>query len=112
MEEQPITPHAVPVFDAEGNLSYVGDDGRRYVVGPLPALEEATVDQVMERLLGAQALFADLEDLCERWLQQVSGPELSRPAALALLLSSLEMAFDDGAEDPPPDGSEGASGMF
>lgn len=100
MEEQPITPHAVPVFDAEGNLTYIGDDGRRYVVGPLPELDEANVDQVMQRLLAGQTLFAELETLCAQWLDRVCGADLSRSAALALLLSSLEMALDpDGDED-------------
>jgi hypothetical protein len=101
MEEQPITPHAVPVFDAEGNLTYIGDDGRRYVVGPLPELDAAHVDQVMQRLLAGQALFADLEALAEQWLLQVCGPDLSRAAALSLLLSSLEMALGSSDETFP-----------
>ena len=101
MEEQPITPHAVPVFDAEGNLTYTGDDGRRYVVGPLPELEEANVEQVMQRLLAGQKLFAELEALGARWLDQVCGGDLSRSAALALLLSSLEMALDPGDDEAP-----------
>ena len=99
MEDQPITPHAVPVFDAEGNLTYIGDDGRRYVVGPLPALDEAQVDQVMQGLLAGQGLFSELENLASQWLDQVCGPDLSRGAALALLLSSLEMALDPGEDD-------------
>jgi hypothetical protein len=99
MDDQPITPHAVPVFDAEGNLSYIGDDGRRYVVGPLPELDEANVDQVMQRLLAGQNLFSDLETLANQWLEQVCGADLSRAAALALLLSSLEMALDPGDDD-------------
>ena len=32
----PVTPHATPVLDADGNLTYIGDDGRRYVVAPPP----------------------------------------------------------------------------
>jgi hypothetical protein len=99
MEDQPITPHAVPVFDANGNLTYVGDDGRRYVVGPLPALEQAKVDQVMQRLRAGQSLFAELESLASQWLEQVCGPDLSRAAALALLLSSLDRALDPGETD-------------
>ena len=35
-DDQPITPHAGPIFDGDGNLTYVGDDGRRYVVAPPP----------------------------------------------------------------------------
>ena len=99
MDDQPITPHAVPVFDTEGNLTYTGDYGRRYVVGPLPELDEAHVDQVMQRLLAGQGLFSDLESLANQWLEQVCGPDLSRAAALALLLSSLEMALDPDNDD-------------
>jgi hypothetical protein len=98
MEDQPITPHAVPVFDADGNLTYIGDDGRRYVVGPLPELDDTAVDQVMQRLLAGQGLFAELESLAEQWLKQVCGSDLSRSAALTLLLSSLEMALDSGPD--------------
>ena len=29
MEDKPITPHAGPTLDAEGQLTYIGDDGRR-----------------------------------------------------------------------------------
>jgi hypothetical protein len=99
MEDQPITPHAVPVFDAEGNLTYIGDDGRRYVVGPLPEFDEASVDQVMQRLLAGQNLFAELENLASQWLEQICGVDLSRSTALVLLLSSLEMALDPGEDD-------------
>ena len=35
-DDQPMTPHAAPVLDADGNLTYIGDDGRRYVVAPPP----------------------------------------------------------------------------
>jgi hypothetical protein len=38
MDNQPITPHAGPTLDAEGNLTYIGEDGRRYVVAPPPEL--------------------------------------------------------------------------
>ena len=99
MEDQPITPHAVPVFDAEGNLTYIGDDGRRYVVGPLPEFDEVNVDQVMQRLLAGQNLFDELENLASQWLEQICGVDLSRSTALALLLSSLEMALDPGEDD-------------
>ena len=36
INDNPITPHATPTVDAGGRLSYVGGDGRRYLVG-LPA---------------------------------------------------------------------------
>ena len=34
--ELPVTPHATPIIDEEGRLTYVGDDGRRYVVADPP----------------------------------------------------------------------------
>ena len=48
-DDQPITPHAGPIFDDDGNLTYVGDDGRRYVVASMPEADERQVDQVMDR---------------------------------------------------------------
>jgi hypothetical protein len=36
MADSPITPHATPRHDAQGRLTYVGEDGRRYVVGAPP----------------------------------------------------------------------------
>jgi hypothetical protein len=102
MEEQPITPHAGPIFDAEGNLTYVGDDGRRYVVASMPDADEEQVDQVMERLRCGNALFSRLEVLAREWLHLVSGDELDRRAALVLLLTTLETALEEG----PPDGPD------
>ncbi len=32
----PMTPHAAPIVDEDGNLTYIGDDGRRYVIAPPP----------------------------------------------------------------------------
>jgi hypothetical protein len=34
--DAPITPHATPRLDDEGRLTYVGEDGRRYVVAVPP----------------------------------------------------------------------------
>lgn len=95
MEDRPITPHAVPIFDADGNLTYVGDDGRRYVVGPLPETDEANVDRVMERLREGQALFSQIEQLSGQWLDHVSGSDLARHSGLALLLTTLETFLSD-----------------
>lgn len=33
----PMTPHATPLRDAQGRLTYIGEDGRRYVVAPAAA---------------------------------------------------------------------------
>ena len=35
-EPQPVTPHAAPIVDAAGRLTYIGSDGRRYVVADPP----------------------------------------------------------------------------
>ena len=101
MEEQPITPHAGPTFDAEGNLTYVGDDGRRYIVASMPDADAQQVDLLMERLRSGNALFSRLELMAREWLHQVSGTDLDRRAALALLLTTLETALEDGEELEP-----------
>ena len=98
-DEPPITPHAGPIFDADGHLTYVGDDGRRYVVAAMPDADEQQVDQVMERLRRGTALFRRLELLASAWLEQVSGTDLDRRAALALLLTTLETALEEGDAD-------------
>jgi hypothetical protein len=100
MEEQPITPHASPVFDTDGNLTYVGDDGRRYVVGPIPEADESSVDRVMELLRSGNTLFNQIEALSSQWLERVTGAELDRRAALVLLLTTLETALEDADPDP------------
>jgi hypothetical protein len=101
MEQQPITPHAGPTFDAEGNLSYVGDDGRRYVVGLPPEIDEASVERVMGMLRSGGGLFQRIEDLCHRWIAAVSGEDLDARAALVLLLTTLETALEDSYPEPP-----------
>ena len=98
-DDQPITPHAGPIFDADGNLTYVGDDGRRYVVAAMPDADERQVDQVMDRLRRGNALFSRLELLSREWLDQVSGEELDRRAALVLLLTTLETALEECTGD-------------
>ena len=80
---RPITPHA-----------YIGDDGRRYVVAVQPETDGDSVDRVMDNLRDGDALFQQIQDLCENWIDQVTGLELERQAALALLLSTLEVALD------------------
>ena len=98
-DDQPITPHAGPIFDADGNLTYVGDDGRRYVVAAMPDADERQVDQVMDRLRSGNALFSRLELLAREWLELVSGAELDRRAALVLLLTTLETALEEISPD-------------
>ena len=38
-EQPPVIPHATPIVDAEGRLTYVGSDGLRYVVAEPPDAE-------------------------------------------------------------------------
>lgn len=40
-EPVPITPHATPVVDPNGRITYLGEDGRRYVVGDAPSSDGA-----------------------------------------------------------------------
>ena len=100
MEEQPITPHAGPVADAQGNLTYIGEDGRRYVIGLPPDIDEASIDRVMTMLRQGNGLFQEIERLCHRWIDEVSGPELDSRAALVLLLTTMETALEERYPDP------------
>ncbi|MFM7087428.1 MAG: hypothetical protein ACKOXO_10630 [Cyanobium sp.] len=100
MDEQPITPHAGPVLDEEGNLTYIGDDGRRYVIGLPPEIDEATVERVMRMLRRGSGLFLEIERLCHRWIAAVSGPDLDSHAALVLLLITIETALEECYPDP------------
>lgn len=98
-EEAPVTPLAAPSLDDQGVLSYVGTDGRRYVVGLPPEIDEARMEQVMTTLRGGGDLFLQIEALCHRWIQQVSGPDLNQHDALVLLLTTLETALEDRYPD-------------
>ena len=100
--DDPVTPHATPILDDQGRLTYVGDDGRRYVIGLPPELDEQSVERLMPALRGGVGLFQQIEQLSRRWLQVVSGSELDGPAALALLLTTLETALEDDLESDPP----------
>lgn len=91
----PITPHATPVLDGQGQLTYVGDDGRRYVVGLPPEADEQSVERVMATLQAGGDLFQQIEGLCHRWIAAVSGPDLDARAALVLLITTLETALED-----------------
>lgn len=99
----PITPHAAPSLDAEGQLSYVGEDGRRYVVGLPPDIDPESLDRVMATLQRGGALFHQIEHLARRWIAQVCGPDLDARAALVLLVTTLETSLEEHyPEDGPP----------
>ena len=101
MTDQPVTPHAGPTLDGDGNLTYIGNDGRRYIVGLPPDIDEASVERVMTLLRGSSPLFQDIERLCHRWIQEVNNEELDQRAALVLLLTTLETALEDAYPENP-----------
>jgi hypothetical protein len=103
MADQPVTPHAGPTLDGDGNLTYIGNDGRRYIVGLPPDIDEASVERVMTLLRGSSPLFQDIERLCHRWIQEVNNEELDQRAALVLLLTTLETALEDAYPENPSD---------
>jgi len=102
-QPEPITPHATPVLDDQGQLTYVGDDGRRYVVGLPPDLDPASLERVMSTLQRGGSLFQQIESLARRWIDQVSSPDLDGRAALVLLMTSLETSLEElFPEEGPP----------
>jgi hypothetical protein len=100
MEPDPVTPQAGPTLDGEGRISYVGEDGRRYVVDLPPEADEASVERVMAMLRNGSEVFRRIEELCHRWIGSVSGEELQPHAALVLLLTTLETALEEHYPDP------------
>ncbi|MFM8524985.1 MAG: hypothetical protein ACKOCM_05120 [Cyanobacteriota bacterium] len=99
----PATPLTSPVIDAEGRLTYVGTDGRRYVVlGPedQEAYRQRSLHQSLEQ--GARQL-DQIQRQARIWLDLVCGPGLQRAEALVLLLRTLEDSLGgaDEADSPP-----------
>jgi hypothetical protein len=92
---RPITPHAAPSLDAQGRLTYIGEDGRRYVVGLPPDMDPATLERVMATLQRGGQLFDEIERLAHRWIAQVCGPDLDGRAAMVLLVTSLETSLEE-----------------
>lgn len=86
-------------------MTYIGEDGRRYVVGVPPEVDQASLERVMTTLQRGGALFHEIEGLARRWIAEVSGPDLDRRAALLLLVTTLETSLDElFPEDGPPAG--------
>jgi hypothetical protein len=107
-DDQPITPHAGPIRDPSGLLSYIGDDGRRYVVGsrtdtPVDAAGDReperptaiSAERVMRDLRQANRLYRRIESLCRDWIEAVHSRDLERSAALELLLTTLETTLEE-----------------
>lgn len=97
MKEEPITPSAGPTLDAQGRLTYIGEDGQRYVVLDALELDHQTSLRVADALRDAGLLLDQIESLAQRWMDQVSAEALSRKDALDLLLATLETDLEDEA---------------
>jgi hypothetical protein len=94
--DEPVMPHAAPKLDEAGRLTYVGDDGRRYVVGLPQDVDELGLERVMASVSRSGPLFDQILELCHRWIGSVNcPPDLEARAALALLLTTLETALED-----------------
>ena len=95
MKEEPITPSAGPTLDAQGRLTYIGEDGQRYVVLDALELDHQISLRVADALRDAGLLLDRIENLAQRWMDQVSAEALSREDALDLLLATLENELED-----------------
>jgi hypothetical protein len=93
--DSPVTPHAGPSLDQGGQLTYIGEDGRRYVVGLPPEMDQATLERVMRRIQKEGSMFHEIERLARRWIAQVSGPDLDGRAAMVLLVTTLETSLEE-----------------
>lgn len=90
-----VTPHAAPSLDEEGQLSYTGEDGRRYVVGLPPDMDPDSLERVMSTLQRGGTLFHQIEALARHWIARVSGPDLDGRTALILLVTTLETSLEE-----------------
>jgi hypothetical protein len=97
--DHPVTPLTGPTLDAEGRLTYIGEDGRRYVVVDGVELDAEGSARVMEALQSAGPLFQEIEALCHGWLERVSRAPLQRQEAIALLLATLETVLEVADDD-------------
>jgi hypothetical protein len=97
--DHPVTPLTGPTLDAEGRLTYIGEDGRRYVVVEGVELDAEGSARVMEALQAAGPLFQEIEALCHGWLERVSLAPLQRQEAIALLLATLETVLEVADND-------------
>ena len=95
MEEEPITPNTGPTLDAEGRLTYIGEDGHRYLVLDKLELDRDAALRVADVLQAAGGLFDQIEALSLRWIDQVCAGALEREEVVALLLATLETVLAD-----------------
>jgi hypothetical protein len=102
--DPPITPHAAPSLDPEGQLTYIGEDGRRYVVGLSPEMDQASLERVLNTIQREASLFHQIQRLACRWIDQVSGPDLDGRAAMVLLVTTLETSLEELFPEEGPSG--------
>jgi hypothetical protein len=106
--DHPVTPLTGPTLDAEGRLTYIGEDGRRYVVVDGVELDAEGSARVMEALQSAGPLFQEIEALCHGWLECLSLAPLQREEAIALLLATLETVLEVAEDDDDVADANGA----
>lgn len=66
MHDEPITPHAAPLLDGEGRLTYIGEDGRRYIVAAAPLGQAGAMARPAACLFDLDGLLLDTEPLHSR----------------------------------------------
>ena len=66
MNDEPITPHAAPQLDGEGRLTYIGEDGRRYIVAAAPLRQAEPMARPAACLFDLDGLLLDTEPLHSR----------------------------------------------
>ncbi len=100
MATDPITPINGPKFDEEGRLTYLGEDGSRYVVVEGEGVNSDSSQIVIDSLRSAGSTFQEIETLCIGWLHTVTSSHLSREEAIYLLFATLETVLETSSQDP------------
>ena len=94
MEPRPVLPQAGPSLGPDGQLTYLDAEGVRYVVARLLSSDEASAHQLMVRMQQNQALFDQIERLCQQWIEQMETPDFAAPEAIEMLLTTLETGLE------------------
>ena len=94
MEPRPILPKAGPSLGPDGQLTYLDESGVRHVVARLFASDEATAHHLMVRMQQNQALFDQIERLCQQWIEQMATPDFAAREAIEMLLTTLETGLE------------------
>ena len=94
MEPRPVLPQAGPSPGPDGQLTYHDELGVRHVVARLLSSDEATAHQLIVRLQQNQALFDQIERLCQQWIEQMETPDFATREAFEMLLTTLETGLE------------------